>query len=466
MTLKFKMLFALLFVAFIFVRAQEKDTTKKSFVDSVKALADTAKVKTTDSSKTNATDTAKANVDSFYSTTSTAKVIKKIEDPRLGLSYEFIARIKRMKPNQLLIIDEKAVRNEKRVDEYGLEYEATVAVRFSFSQDMITGIVKETPLYNTAGRETNIIDVKIPIKFCCTTPIDTVHKKKHCGKMSELNDFEDNEGCKDWVQVEAGSGGSKKSTGKPVVKGKGRTGQTSVTGESDDDDDEEVDKFGKPISKKKKKKGKKSKQQLEDENIEVSDSTTVNYQDSVVTDKSKKTGKKVKESKKKKNDESFGKPTKKDKNNKSKSNDDDDENENEKTHNEANKNQEDSIGVAPPKQEVQNNKEEKKENKKEEKQTKQKKDNSTDEDEAASFKKENKKEKKKKNKEKSSEVNVTDTTSKASKEIIEDKKEDSKNDSSSEEEVTTDKKTKKKEKKKKKEDERKKEEKKENEIDG
>ncbi|MCZ2299734.1 MAG: hypothetical protein LC134_09680 [Chitinophagales bacterium] len=460
MTLKFKMLFALLFVTFIFVRAQEKDTTKKSFVDSVKALTDTAKVKVTDSSKTNATDTTKANVDSFYSTTSTAKVIKKIEDPRLGLSYEFIARIKRMKPNQLLIIDEKAVRNEKRVDEYGLEYEATVAIRFSFSQDMITGIVKETPLYNTAGRETNIIDVKIPIKFCCTTPMDSVHKKKHCGKMSELNDFEDNEGCKDWVQVEAGSGGSKKSTGKPIVKGKGRTGQTSITGESDDNDDEEVDKFGKPISKKKK--GKKSKQQLEDENIEVSDSTTVNYQDSVVTDKSKKTGKKVKESKKKKNDESFGKPTKKDKNNKSKSNDDD---ENEKTYNEVNKNQEDSTGVAPPKQEVQGNKEEKKENKKEEKQTKQKKDNSANEDEAASFKKENKKEKKKKNKEKPSEVNFTDTTSKASKEIIEDKKEDSKNDSSSEEEVTTDKKTKKKEKKKKKEEKRKEDEKKENEID-
>ena len=452
MTLKFKMLFALLFVTFIFVRAQEKDTTKKSFVDSVKALTDTAKVKVTDSSKTNATDTTKANVDSFYSTTSTAKVIKKIEDPRLGLSYEFIARIKRMKPNQLLIIDEKAVRNEKRVDEYGLEYEATVAIRFSFSQDMITGIVKETPLYNTAGRETNIIDVKIPIKFCCTTPMDSVHKKKHCGKMSELNDFEDNEGCKDWVQVEAGSGGSKKSTGKPIVKGKGRTGQTSITGESDDNDDEEVDKFGKPISKKKK--GKKSKQQLEDENIEVSDSTTVNYQDSVVTDKSKKTGKKVKESKKKKNDESFGKPTKKDKNNKSKSNDDD---ENEKTYNEVNKNQEDSTGVAPPKQEVQGNKEEK--------QTKQKKDNSANEDEAASFKKENKKEKKKKNKEKPSEVNFTDTTSKASKEIIEDKKEDSKNDSSSEEEVTTDKKTKKKEKKKKKEEKRKEDEKKENEID-
>ena len=452
MTLKFKMLFALLFVTFIFVRAQEKDTTKKSFVDSVKALTDTAKVKVTDSSKTNATDTTKANVDSFYSTTSTAKVIKKIEDPRLGLSYEFIARIKRMKPNQLLIIDEKAVRNEKRVDEYGLEYEATVAIRFSFSQDMITGIVKETPLYNTAGREKKNIYVKNPTKICCTTPLDKGHKKKHWGKKSELNDFEDNEGCKDWVQVEAGSGGSKKSTGKPIVKGKGRTGQTSITGESDDNDDEEVDKFGKPISKKKK--GKKSKQQLEDENIEVSDSTTVNYQDSVVTDKSKKTGKKVKESKKKKNDESFGKPTKKDKNNKSKSNDDD---ENEKTYNEVNKNQEDSTGVAPPKQEVQGNKEEK--------QTKQKKDNSANEDEAASFKKENKKEKKKKNKEKPSEVNFTDTTSKASKEIIEDKKEDSKNDSSSEEEVTTDKKTKKKEKKKKKEEKRKEDEKKENEID-
>ncbi|HNE92982.1 MAG TPA: hypothetical protein PKZ66_02575 [Chitinophagaceae bacterium] len=305
MILKIKtLLFCLAFTIFC-VHAQKKDSTKVSFIDSVKAIKE--KTKVTDTSKTSETDSTNNKVDSFYSTTGSAKVVKKLEDPRLGLTYEFITKIKRMKPNQILIIDEKFVRNEKRVDEYGLEYEATVTIRFSFSQDMITGIVKEVPLYATNGRETNLIDIKIPIKFCCTTPMDSVHKKKHCGKMSELNDFEDNDGCKDWVQVEAGSG-SKKSSGKPTIKGKGITGQTSVTGDSNDDDDEEVDKFGKPISKKKKKgkKNKKNKGKIEDEDIEQADSTQSISKDSLQV--SKPSGKKIKGKNKEEEKEGFGKP--------------------------------------------------------------------------------------------------------------------------------------------------------------
>jgi len=230
--------------------------------------------------KTDSTITAKANVEDTKSPKK--KEIKKLEDPLLALPYELITRMKKMKPNQLLVIDEKFVRNEKRDDEYGIPYEVTVTVRLGFSQDMITGIVKEVPLYNTAGRETNIIPVRIPVKFCCTTPIDSVHKKKHCGLMSELNAYEDSEGCKDWIQVEGATG---KPGGKIVKKGGGISGETSVVGGDDKDD------FGKPTSKKGKKKGKKGKAQL-DEDDETTDSTRVSSEDSVVVEKGKKLSKK------------------------------------------------------------------------------------------------------------------------------------------------------------------------------
>ncbi|MBX2932221.1 MAG: hypothetical protein KF781_09770 [Chitinophagaceae bacterium] len=273
---------------------------------------------------------AQENADSTTTTTTATgtntkspkkKEVKKLEDPLLALPYDMVYKIKKMKPNQLLVIDEKFVRNEKRVDDNGRPYEVTVTIRLGFSQDMITGIVKEVPLYNTAGRETNIIPVKIPVKFCCITPIDTTHKKKHCGLMSELNDFEDNEGCKDWEQVEGGS--KKAGAGKYTKKGDGITGETSITG----DDDDEVEEFGKqPISKKgKKKKGKKGKTQDLDE--DVSDSTQVATEDSVTVDK----GKKVKSGKKTNKKEAIEKSkSKKSKKTKSDINNEDDDDENDR----------------------------------------------------------------------------------------------------------------------------------------
>lgn len=414
MLIKLRALFIALFLVILCANAQKKDSTKVSFIDSVKALSDTSKTKVTDSSKTT-TDSAKNNVDSFYSTTSTAKVVKKLEDPRLGLSYELITRIKRMKPNQILIIDEKFVRNEKRVDEYGLEYEATVTVRFSFSQDMVTGIIKEVPLYNTSGRETNIIDVRIPIKFCCTTAIDTVHKKKHCGKMSELNDFEDNDGCKDWIQVEAGSG-SKKSSGKPIVKGKGITGQTSVTGDSETDDDDEVDSFGKPISKKKKK-GKKNKKGKEDD-MEQSDSTQTVSKDSIHI--SKPSGKKIKGKKNKENEEeNFGKPKDKKKKRDKKRKDEVDEEEEINNNSSENKTETDKPISAKDSATIQ-----KAEPKKEEKVEPEKKKENTEEADFGKPSKKEKKKKKKKDNDKDSDENHTDTaTTSPTKQVVEPKTE-------------------------------------------
>lgn len=243
------------------------------------------------------------------------KEIKKIDDPLLALPQELVYRLKKMTPNQLLVISERFVRNEKRVDESGEQYEVTVTVRLGFSQDMITGIVKEVPLYQSAERETNIIPVKIPVQFCCTTPIDTLHKKQHCGKMSELNDLEDNEHCKDWVQkdeaqVEAesaagfGKAGGTKTTGKK----KGEvTGKTSATEEG----------FGKPVPKgKPSKKGKNSKGQVEEE--ETTDSTKAVTKPPVVTSKEKGKNEKTEKTDKDKKpapeaEEGFGKPQPKDK---------------------------------------------------------------------------------------------------------------------------------------------------------
>jgi hypothetical protein len=245
MIFKFKLLAFVLLLSCFSIHAQQTDTTAK--------INDTASVTTTPKSPK-------------------IKEVKKLDDPALALAPDLIYRLKQMKPNQLLVINERFVRNEKRVDESGEQYEVTVTVRLGFSQDMITGIIKEVPLYQSAEREMNLINVKIPVKFCCTTPIDTLHKKKHCGKMSELNDFEDNEHCKDWIQqdeaqVEAENaagfgkvGGSKTSSKK---KGATTTSKTNENGEGG---------FGKPAPKgKPTKKGKKGQVITEEEN--VSDST-------------------------------------------------------------------------------------------------------------------------------------------------------------------------------------------------
>jgi hypothetical protein len=181
---------------------------------------------------------------------------------------------------------------------------------------MITGIVKEVPLYQSAERETNIIPVKIPVQFCCTTPIDTLHKKQHCGKMSELNDFEDNEHCKDWVQKDEaqteaentagfGKAGGSKTTGKK--KGGDVTGKPSATDDG----------FGKPVPKgKTSKKNKNSKGQVEEE--ETTDSIKAVIKPPIVNNKEKgKNEKKEKTEEDKKSaleaEESFGKPQPKDK---------------------------------------------------------------------------------------------------------------------------------------------------------
>ena len=240
------------------------------------------------------------------------KEIKKLDDPLLALSSDLMYRLKKMTPNQLLVIDERSVRNEKRVDDAGQEYEVTITVRLGFSQDMITGIVKEVPLYQSNDREPYLLYVKIPVKFCCTTPIDTLHTKKHCGKMSELNDLEDNQHCKDWAQQDeaaeaaANTAGFGKLGGSKTSKKKGGdvTGKTTAT-------DEEGEGFGKPIPKGKKptKKGKNSKGQvIEDEEATNTDSTkTVSTADSSNIKPKKEKTDKV-EKKKDSNEEGFGKP--------------------------------------------------------------------------------------------------------------------------------------------------------------
>lgn len=130
------------------------------------------------------------------------KDIIKLNDERLKLPIDVLLKIKNMNPDELVKINERFIFNNKVEDEDGNKYEVTTTVRLGFSQDMITGIIKEVPLYNSASKETNLIPIKIPIKFCCTTPLDSVHKKIHCGNMSELNDFEDNQHCKAWIQKE------------------------------------------------------------------------------------------------------------------------------------------------------------------------------------------------------------------------------------------------------------------------
>ncbi len=195
--------------------------------------------------------TAKAAVDSnAHKTAIRPKEITKLDD--LNLPGDLYARIKAMKPNQLLVFREDFTYNIKAED--NIDY--SITVKLGFSQDMITGIIKWVPLYNNTNEPPEITKIKIKVQFCCTTPIDTLHKKQHCGKMSELNDFEDNEHCKDWVQKDDAKEAAENAAsfgrpggvgGKGGKKGGGVTGQTSPGGEG----------FGKPSKEdKKKKKGK------------------------------------------------------------------------------------------------------------------------------------------------------------------------------------------------------------------
>jgi hypothetical protein len=168
------------------------------------------------------------------------KEITKLEET--NIPGEMYAKIKNMKPNELVTFRENFTYNIKAED--NIEY--SITVKLGFSQDMITGIIKWVPLYASNDAPPEITQIKIPIKFCCTTPIDTLHKKQHCGKMSELNDFEDYEHCKDWKQAEDAGKGDKAA----IINKKGK-------GVSKTDSTESFGKAQKPLSKKemKKKKG-------------------------------------------------------------------------------------------------------------------------------------------------------------------------------------------------------------------
>jgi hypothetical protein len=175
------------------------------------------------------------------------KEIKKLEDVK-NLPPELYYKIKNMKPEALYDLEEDFKYNEKNED--GDEMVVTVALRFK--GDFIIGIIREAPLYYSINTETRKTYIKIPVMFCCNTPIDTLHKRQHCGYMSELWDLEKKEHCKpdDWVQKEEPKEFTPVSDfGKPA-KGKGKKGK---------DAKEAVDStggFGKPAPIKKGKKGK------------------------------------------------------------------------------------------------------------------------------------------------------------------------------------------------------------------
>ena len=203
--------------------------------------------------------TTKMAADSSKKTTVTRpKEITKLDE--LNLPGELYARIKLMKPDQLVSYREDFTYNIKAEDK--IDY--TITVRLGFSQDMITGIVKWVPLYNSNDAPPEITKIKVKVQFCCTTPIDTLHKKQHCGKMSELNDFEDNEHCKGWVQKDEADADAENASsfGKPGgAGGKGKkggvTGKTTATDEG----------FGKPSKDdKKKKKGKQVQESTDSTN--------------------------------------------------------------------------------------------------------------------------------------------------------------------------------------------------------
>ena len=256
-------------------------------------------------------------IDTTASTTPTTPVkppkpkdIKKLEDENLRLPQELIAKIKKMGPDELVMISERFMYNDKREDENGEKYEATITVRLGFSQDMITGIVKEVPIYNTIEKEVNIIYVKIPIQFCCTTAIDTLHKKQHCGKMSELNDLEANEYCKAWAQKDEAQKelDNANSFGKPGSKGsKKKGGQTHAKNDST-----HTESFGKPIPKGKP--GKKGKNVKDANADDASDSTNSTIPPIIEKNKKGKTT----SPKKQNEDEEYGKPIKENKKGKGK----------------------------------------------------------------------------------------------------------------------------------------------------
>lgn len=230
------------------------------------------------------------------------KDIKKLEDENLRLPQELIAKIKKMGPDELVTISERFMYNDKREDESGDKYEVTITVRLGFSQDMITGIVKEVPIYNTIEKEVNIIYVKIPIQFCCTTAIDTLHKKQHCGKMSELNDLEANEYCKAWAQKDEAQKevDNANNFAKPGSKGsKKKGGQANAKNDSTN-----TESFGKPVPKRKP--NKKDKNVKETNADDASDST--NTTKPPIIEKNKK-GKPA-PVKKQNEDEEYGKPIK------------------------------------------------------------------------------------------------------------------------------------------------------------
>jgi hypothetical protein len=121
------------------------------------------------------------------------KEIKKLEDA--NLPGEMVYRISKMKPKEILDLDETFQYNER-----GEDGENIVTVKLRFRGDNIIGIIKRAPLYESINSTTSTTYINIPVQWCCTTPIDSVHTKQHCGKMHELRDFEEKEHCKDWIQ--------------------------------------------------------------------------------------------------------------------------------------------------------------------------------------------------------------------------------------------------------------------------
>jgi hypothetical protein len=199
------------------------------------------------------------------------KDVKKLDDERIKLPADLIFKLKKMGPDELVNLSERFIYNDRVEDENGDKYEVTITVRLGFSQDMITGIVKEVPLYNTASKETNIIQIKIPVQFCCSTPIDTLHKKQHCGKMSELNDFEDKEHCKVWIQKDKAQQDKEaaKIIADSIAKMQSKTNLKKKGSTTNKAGVDSTGGFGKPIPKGKiSKKNKNGK-----EEIEVTDST-------------------------------------------------------------------------------------------------------------------------------------------------------------------------------------------------
>lgn len=199
------------------------------------------------------------------------KDIQKLEDERIKLPVDLILKLKKMGADELVNLSERFIYNDRVEDENGDKYEVTVTVRLGFSQDMITGIVKEVPLYNSASKETNIIKIKIPVQFCCSTPIDTLHKKQHCGKMSELNDFEDKEHCKAWIQKDKAQQDkdAAKLIADSIAKMQSKTNLKKKSSAPNKTGVDSTGGFGKPTPK-----GKVSKKNKNiNEEIEVSDST-------------------------------------------------------------------------------------------------------------------------------------------------------------------------------------------------